>query len=232
MNRTQFMLELAALLQDISVEERTEAMKYYNDYFDEAGEENEAEIIRELGSPAKVAAEIKAGLNGKDQEEGEFSETGYTDPRFSQKDSPARQEPETYGSGNRREPPRSNRTLKIILIILIILFGLPIILPVALVVLCVIAGLAIAAFAVVFACVVAAFAIAVIGVVMFFAGIVALVPDLPAGLALIGSGLLLGVVGVILTVVMVRICMIVLPGMFRFFVELCRRPFHRKKAVS
>ena len=82
MNRIQFMLELAALLQDISVEERTEAMKYYNDYFDEAGEENEAEIIRELGSPAKVAAEIKAGLGGKAGEEGEFRETGYTDPRF------------------------------------------------------------------------------------------------------------------------------------------------------
>ena len=82
MNRIQFMLELAALLQDISVEERTEAMKYYNDYFDEAGEENEAEIIRELGSPAKVAAEIKAGLGGKAGEEGEFRETGYTDTRF------------------------------------------------------------------------------------------------------------------------------------------------------
>ena len=34
MNRIQFMTELAALLQDISVEERVEAMKYYNDYFD------------------------------------------------------------------------------------------------------------------------------------------------------------------------------------------------------
>ena len=89
MNRIQFMTELAALLQDISVEERVEAMKYYNDYFDEAGEENEEEIVRELGSPAKVAAEVKAGLGEASSDAGEFRETGYTDTRFEQKEAPA-----------------------------------------------------------------------------------------------------------------------------------------------
>ena len=63
MNRVQFMLELAALLQDISVEERTEAMKYYNDYFDEAGEENEAEIIRELKESSGRPDTRTPGLN-------------------------------------------------------------------------------------------------------------------------------------------------------------------------
>ena len=54
------MTELAALLQDVPVEERREAMQYYNDYFDDAGEENEEQVISELGNPAKVAATIKA----------------------------------------------------------------------------------------------------------------------------------------------------------------------------
>ena len=45
MNRIEFMLELAALLQDVPVEERTDAMQYYNDYFDAAGEENEQKVI-------------------------------------------------------------------------------------------------------------------------------------------------------------------------------------------
>ena len=40
MNRVEFMTELASLLQDVPVEERREAMRYYNDYFDEAGKEN------------------------------------------------------------------------------------------------------------------------------------------------------------------------------------------------
>ena len=54
MNRIEFMTELAALLQDVPVEERKEAMQYYNDYFDDAGEE-EKDVVKELGSPAKVA---------------------------------------------------------------------------------------------------------------------------------------------------------------------------------
>ena len=65
MNRIEFMTELASLLQDISVEERTSAMQYYNDYFDDAGEENEQKIIEELGSPVRIAAELKEGLKGQ-----------------------------------------------------------------------------------------------------------------------------------------------------------------------
>ena len=49
MNRTEYMRELDALLHGISKEEREEAMQYYNDYFDDAGSENEEKIIEELG---------------------------------------------------------------------------------------------------------------------------------------------------------------------------------------
>ena len=38
MNRIEYMTKLASLLQDIPEVERKDAMKYYNDYFDEAGE--------------------------------------------------------------------------------------------------------------------------------------------------------------------------------------------------
>ena len=45
MNRQEFMKRLEELLQDISENEREEALQYYNDYFDDAGAENEAQII-------------------------------------------------------------------------------------------------------------------------------------------------------------------------------------------
>ena len=64
MNRTEYMRELDALLHGISKEEREEAMQYYNDYFDDAGSENEEKVIEELGSPAKLAETIRAGING------------------------------------------------------------------------------------------------------------------------------------------------------------------------
>lgn len=62
MNRIEFLAELEKLLQDISAEERKEAVQYYKDYFEDAGLENEQHIIEELGSPKKVAETIKAGL--------------------------------------------------------------------------------------------------------------------------------------------------------------------------
>ncbi len=76
MNRAEFMRRLTALLQDVPPAEREEALTYYNEYFDDAGEENEAGVIAALGSPEELAKSIKAGLadggNG-----GEFTESGF-----------------------------------------------------------------------------------------------------------------------------------------------------------
>ena len=58
MNRIEFMDQLKDLLREISAEEREEALQYYEDYFADAGEEHEAEVIRELGSPEKVSRMI------------------------------------------------------------------------------------------------------------------------------------------------------------------------------
>ena len=76
MSRKEFMERLEKLLEDISDSEREEALQYYNDYFDDAGVENEAEVIRELVSPEQVAQKIKAGLSDS---AAEFSEQGYRD---------------------------------------------------------------------------------------------------------------------------------------------------------
>lgn len=53
MNRIEFMEELSGLLQDIPEEDRMDALNYYNDYFDDAGAENEKNVIDELESPEK-----------------------------------------------------------------------------------------------------------------------------------------------------------------------------------
>lgn len=64
MNRADFMDQLESLLQSIAPTEREEAIQYYNDYFDDAGKENEREVIEALGNPARVAENIKRDLLG------------------------------------------------------------------------------------------------------------------------------------------------------------------------
>lgn len=58
MNRTEYMQLLEIALKDIPQSEKEEAIQYYNNYFDDAGEENEQEVISALGSPAKLAESI------------------------------------------------------------------------------------------------------------------------------------------------------------------------------
>lgn len=82
MNRKQFISELAFLLQDVEDVERVEALQYYEDYFDEAGPENEQELIASLGSPERVAAIIKAGLDDRYDQDIEFSESGMDNAYF------------------------------------------------------------------------------------------------------------------------------------------------------
>ena len=251
MNRIKFMTELAALLQDVPAEERRDAMKYYNDYFDDAGEENEQQVVEELGSPAKVAATIKADLGGSPKEYGEFTETGYTDTRFEHKDTPAGREAKEkeyqYGSGDYQKgygnyqgynygddaqtPPRTNNVLKVFLIILLVIVGLPIILPVSIAIIAVIFAAGVTLLAVFASLVIASVVVAFAGVCVFIAGLVSLVPELAVGFALIGTGIILTVCGVVATVASVRLCLIVLPGIIRGIVWVIGRPFQRKAVV-
>ena len=124
MNRAQFIKELERLLSDLPYGERQEAIQYYNDYFDDAGPEKEAQVIAELGSPAKVAKTIREGMS----EGGEYTERGYEDARF-------RQAQELSSEWKKPEEPQDfNRCKganpwKFFSILLLCLLLFPIILP-------------------------------------------------------------------------------------------------------
>jgi len=60
MNRADFIAELAARLERLPASERDDAINYYEEYFNEAGPQREKNVIDELGSPAKTAAQILA----------------------------------------------------------------------------------------------------------------------------------------------------------------------------
>ncbi len=60
MNRHEFIEQLRLRLRKLPAEEAQDALCYYEQYFDDAGEENELAAIAELGPPANVAAQIIA----------------------------------------------------------------------------------------------------------------------------------------------------------------------------
>lgn len=89
MDKRKFLEELRMQLSELTFEERGEALEYYEEYFADAGEENEEDVIRSLGAPEQVAKQIKAGLHK--EEEGMFTENGYREKIGSENP------PEVYG---------------------------------------------------------------------------------------------------------------------------------------
>lgn len=333
MSYEQFMRELGGLLTGVPEEEREEALQYYSDYFADAGKENEEEVLRELGSPEKVAVQIRAGLKGG-TDSGEFTERGYMDEQFVKKNGLARreaksgkkeQEPSSYqaqgessfhgagdgtqqgagrysygnaaygsgntsygnggseydngnaayGSGNSaygssggpygsgngayenggaynngrnvysdgmggnmqgntsyggKKAPWTSRGLKILMIALIVICAFPVVVPVVLTIAGLVFGLVCAAFGIFLALVICAGAIAIAGFALACEGLGKLFFSPPAALLMIGLGLVIFVIGLIAAVAAIRLCMIIFPALFRFFVGLCRKPFQRKAA--
>ena len=130
MDRAQFMKQLERLLSDISEAEKQEALAYYNSYFDEAGPENEASVIRELGSPGKVAAIIKADLDESNEEYAQYTENGYEDlrenkasymPEIRQRDGEHAGKTDRIHRGYRPKEKGSNSRFILILIALVFL---------------------------------------------------------------------------------------------------------------
>lgn len=221
MNRIEFMTELAALLQDVPVEERKEAMQYYNDYFDDAGEE-EKDVVKELGSPAKVAENIKKDLgiqteisSGGAQNTG-ANHTGAQDARA-----------QDNGTQNVGTQEQSNHIWKIVLIVLVVIFGLPLLLGIGGGVLGLLAGI----IATVFSVILTAVLVVITGVLAIVAGVSFLITEPAVGLALIGGGLIAGVCGVIASVLLVKLCMIAFPAAGRWIAKMWNKVKNRKKVA-
>lgn len=70
MTREEFLRRLNELLSDVTDEERAEAIRFYEEYLDDAGPEQEAQVLAELGSPEKVAAIIRANVPGSRVQQG------------------------------------------------------------------------------------------------------------------------------------------------------------------
>ena len=62
MNRIEYMNQLAHMLKRLPKEDYDKAMDYFNEYFDEAGPENEQQAIEDLGSPEAAANSIVMDL--------------------------------------------------------------------------------------------------------------------------------------------------------------------------
>lgn len=252
MNREEFLSRLTALLQDVPPAEREEAVQYYQDYFDDAGEGNEAGVIASLGSPEELAKSIKAGLadggNG-----GEFTESGfygYEQRNKNQIMSTNQSEEESQGqwqpggthwqqgkAGGNADGGRTDSEKKqtekpmsagkmALLVLLVILLS-----PVWIGVLGGLFGGAVGLFGgllgVLIAVLTVGVVLTVVGIALVIAGITSVVGMPLGGLCLAGAGLMMTGVGLVFAWLTVLVVGKAIPALVRGIVNLCGRIFHR-----
>ena len=251
MTRNEYMEQLKKYLKRLPKEDYDNAIEYFSEYFDEAGAENEQQVIEELGTPQMVASTICLHLEPGSEKNGEFTESGFQDERFEEKATPAARSPRTkagdtysynepygeqdyqstYDNRGQGQKPWTSKTLKIILIIAIVLVGAPVVIPVGIGIVAAILGLVIATVAFFAGLVVASVGIGIAGITVAVLGIVAAV-GFPSAMIMVGVGLIMLALGLVATVATVRLCMVMYPAIFRIFVNICRWPFYRGKAVG
>lgn len=226
MNRIDFMKQLESLLQNVSPTEREEALQYYNDYFDDAGAENEKEVIEALGNPARVAENIKRDLQENSETRAKASDRALVE----------------YGKGtNIQSQPQSEKptdgktempTWAMVLLIVLLVLASPAILGVGAGGLGVIFGVLASWFAMIFGFGVTAVALFIVMIVLLIVGIMCIPADPLVGVGLMGCGLLCGGIGILFMMLTVAMGGIVTPAACRGIAKLFRKkPAEGKEIV-
>jgi uncharacterized membrane protein len=196
-NKESFLQELRRKLTVLSSEEREAAITYYEEYFNDAGLENEQSVLNELGSVDKVVNGILKENNYPIVDSGikENSDNKY----------------------NKEEQVKPNVDYGMIaLIVIATIFLAPIILPIFFAIFGVLVGFLFAGIGIIIA-----------GVAVSAMGLVALFLTPMNGLLIFGLGLVLFSTGVIITTFMVNICAIGIPSLVRAIVRVCKIPFQK-----
>ena len=212
MNRTDFMNQLESLLQNISPAERDEALQYYNEYFNDAGEENEKDVIEALGNPAKVAENIKRDLYG----------AGYGDaPRNISNERAVVQ----YRPGTENAPKEEKKmsTGMIVLLVILCIFASPVILGIGGSVIAAVISIIVGWFSVILGVGAAAAALLFVFLVLFVLGMICMFTDPLVGTALLGGGFVCGGIGILFLMLTVAMAGIATPAIVRWGVGLFKK---------
>ncbi len=225
MSRKEYMEKLEQLLTNIPQSEKQEVLQYYEDYFADAGEEREEEVIAGLGTAEQLAERIKADLNDGPPE-GEFTERGYQEPEYEKQEYPAGKSGEPYG-GKKRKWDRN----QILLIIILCILALPLLAGIGGGLLGLVCGGLAALFGILVGFSAVAFALTAGGIGLIVGGIAQIWAAPAVGFALLGVGCVLLALGVVFICGVIYLWGELVPKLFKGIVKLIRRLFRGKETV-
>ena len=232
MTKYEFLGDLSRLLSQLPQEERDEAIKFYEDYFNEAGKENEEKVIEELGTPQEVAKKILQE-NEKEEEipvsEAKKEKGTEVEPYI---DIQTKKESDfDNGQEEKRKWYQDWDTNKIILAILLGIVIIPSVGGILLGGICGAFGIIVGIFAVGIAVLAVGFAGVLTGMSMFIGGLVSIPAGAGAGLVFAGLGLLLAGVCILILMLGTWLSFRIIPAIIRGGIRIMRNAFFPKKKI-
>lgn len=222
MNRVDFMKQLESLLQNISPAEREEALQYYNDYFNDAGAENEQDVIEALGNPAKVAENIKRDLYGSGYGDNSYQRAPMGDKAIVE-----------YRQSTEQKQKEENKmsTGLIVLIVVLCVLASPLLLGVGSGALGVLFGVIATWFSLILVFGIVAVVLLVAMIALAVVGIMCAFHSPIVGIGVLGGGLICGALGILFLMLTVTMAGIATPAICRGIVTLCRKLFGKKETA-
>ncbi len=225
MNKVEFMEKVEYLLSDLPEEETRDALEYYRDYLEEAGDAAD-EVIRGFGSPERIASIIRADIRGDMPDGGEFTEAGYDDRRFRE---PGYQMVEQTAGKEKKNGTGARDVLKVVLLVLFALVCLPAAAVTVVILLKLLPGMLVVLLTLLLGIPVLSVAGIVLGLFMSVAGFILLFAHPLIGAVLLGTGLILFAVALACLVLTVWFYGRCVPRLVTFCVNGSKKWFHGKE---
>ncbi|MFJ8099636.1 DUF1700 domain-containing protein [Lysinibacillus sp. NPDC096212] len=178
MNRASYLKKLRGKLQRLPAHEIDAALAYYEEYFDEAGEENEQRVIQQLGSPSHVASQIMADYALKDLEATSNSNSTSTSTK---------------------------KNMSAIWLIILAIISAPLSLPLLVVAIALIFSFGAVIFSVIIAIIATVLGIFFGGIAALISGFFILTQDWPTALLFMGVGFIVTGLGILLFPIVTRL---------------------------
>ena len=255
MNKETFLQELRKSLKVLPQQDRDEAVEFYEEYFDEAGVENEASVIAELGEPKVLAKKILIDIVDR-QYAPDTDETETVVPvpapvvnpapqaeipvQNQYQQTPNPQMGQGYQQGvplpgaqpqEQAQPKKKSSAMTGLKIALAALFAIPLS-PVVFALLIVVCVLIMVAFITLFALVASSAAVLFSGVVVTIAGIISLFISPMAGLCILGSGLSAFGIGIFMMIGFVTLTRLLAKGLANIFGGIVHRKNRKQTAAA
>lgn len=223
------MEQLRKYLKRLPKEDYENAIEYFSEYFDEAGPENEQQVMKELGEPKEAARELLMNLlqesvgDGKENS-GENAESL----------------PSTAGSGNSGRSAAGHNTDassssskkkrspgKIILLAFLVLCASPVSLALMVSALAVLVAVVVVVASVIFSLGVSSIATIAGGILIVGFGATLVLKSVAAACMMVGGGFLMAGAGILIGVLTIYICKWCAMGIGRLVNRFVRKKVHK-----